>query len=101
MELNWTSVFMGIGSTMFGIILYQSRGMQAAINADLKENHKQIMAVHQEVEAVKSTMPMQYVLRDYFLRSISNLDTKVDRMSNELTEIKKNIGKLAVVETKK
>jgi len=39
-------------------------------------------------------LPLQYVLRDDFLRSISALDTKIDRMSGEVSAISKNIAKL-------
>ena len=84
MDFNWTSVMIGIGSTMFGIILHQSREIRAALNKE----------VHKEIEALRSGLPLQYVLRDDFLRSISALDTKIDRMSGEVSAISKNIAKL-------
>lgn len=95
MEINWTSILLTIGTTMFGIILYQSREMQHTVNHDMRDSRAKIAEVHQEVENLKSALPMQYVLRDDFLRSISSLDTKMDRLTNEVTEINKNIGKIA------
>ena len=94
MEFNWTSVMIGIGSTMFGIILHQSREIRAALNKEVKENRDHLPEVHKEIETLRSALPLQYVLRDDFLRSISALDTKIDRMSGEVSSISKNIAKL-------
>nr|DAJ16630.1 MAG TPA: hypothetical protein [Myoviridae sp. ctict13]DAS99198.1 MAG TPA: hypothetical protein [Caudoviricetes sp.]DAX24008.1 MAG TPA: hypothetical protein [Caudoviricetes sp.] len=94
MEFNWTSVMIGIGSTMFGIILHQSREIRAALNKEVKENRDHLAEVHKEIETLRSALPLQYVLRDDFLRSISALDTKIDRMSGEVSSISKNIAKL-------
>ena len=94
MDFNWTSVMIGIGSTMFGIILHQSREIRAALNKEVKENRDHLAEVHREIEALRSGLPLQYVLRDDFLRSISALDTKIDRMSGEVSAISKNISKL-------
>ena len=130
MDINWTSIFLGIGSTMFGIILYQSREIQNTVDKEVDENRKQVADVHREFESLKSTLPrqyvsrdeidetdrqiaemhrefvslrsslpLQYVLRDDFLRSISALDTKIDRMSTEVGSISKNIAKLTGGET--
>ena len=84
----------GIGSTMFGIILHQSREIRAALNKEVKENRDHLAEVHKEIETLRSALPLQYVLRDDFLRSISALDTKIDRMSGEVSSISKNIAKL-------
>lgn len=94
MEFNWTSVMIGIGSTMFAIILHQSREIRAALNKEVKENRDHLAEVHKEIETLRSALPLQYVLRDDFLRSISALDTKIDRMSGEVSSISKNIAKL-------
>ena len=94
MDFNWTSVMIGIGSTMFGIILHQSREIRAALNKEVKENRDHLAEVHKEIETLRSALPLQYVLRDDFLRSISALDTKIDRMSGEVSSISKNIAKL-------
>lgn len=94
MEFNWTSVMIGIGSTMFGIILHQSREIRTALNKEVKENRDHLAEVHKEIETLRSALPLQYVLRDDFLRSISALDTKIDRMSGEVSSISKNIAKL-------
>ena len=94
MEFNWTSVMIGIGSTMFGIILHQSREIRAALNKEVKEDRDHLAEVHKEIETLRSALPLQYVLRDDFLRSISALDTKIDRMSGEVSSISKNIAKL-------
>ena len=94
MDFNWTSVMIGIGSTMFGIILHQSREIRAALNKEVKENRDHLAEVHKEIETLRSGLPPQYVLRDDFLRSISALDTKIDRMSGEVSSISKNIAKL-------
>ncbi|WP_288908007.1 hypothetical protein [uncultured Selenomonas sp.] len=94
MEFNWTSVMIGIGSTMFGIILHQSREIRVALNKEVKENRDHLAEVHKEIETLRSALPLQYVLRDDFLRSISALDTKIDRMSGEVSSISKNIAKL-------
>lgn len=99
MDINWTSILLGIGSTMFGIILYQSRQIQNTVNTEVKENRKQITDVHREIESLQSSLPLRYVLRDDFLRSISALDTKIDRMSTEVGSISKNIAKLTGGET--
>ena len=99
MDINWTSILLGIGSTMFGIILYQSRLIQTTVNTDVKENRKQIADVHKEIESLQSSLPLRYVLRDDFLRSISALDTKIDRLSTEIGSISKNIAKLTGGET--
>ena len=60
MDINWTSIFLGIGSTMFGIILYQSRKIQNTVDKEVDENRKQVADVHREFESLTANRLRMY-----------------------------------------
>lgn len=100
MEINATTVFMAIFTTLMGIILNLLYNMRSDHKEERTETKKRIAQVDEKIENMRASMPMQYVLRDDFLRSISGLDTKIDHMASDITEINKNIGKIAGGEVK-
>lgn len=89
-----------IGTILVGIILNMLYEMRSTNNKRMENHENKLDILQKDIETMRSTMPVQYVLRDDFLRSVSNLDTKVDRMTADIAEINKNIGKIVGGEVK-
>ena len=96
----FTSVVSMVSTVLVGIILNLLYEMRRSNNEHLKQQAEKIDKVQQDVENLRANLPIQYVLRDDFLRSVSNLDTKVDRVASDISEMNKNIGKIVGGELK-
>ncbi|WIW70623.1 hypothetical protein [Anaerosinus gibii] len=77
-----------------GCIGYFLRDLQSSIKEKMKENHEEIKKTQENLEKMKNQLPHTYVFRDDFLRAISNLDTKVDRLTTDVSHINENVAKL-------
>jgi len=99
MDINMGNVIASLASGiligLMGIILHLLYDIKATNEKRISENDKKIIAVSTDMEKLREMLPMRYVLRDDFLRSIGNLDTKVDRVAIEVSEINKNLAKIA------
>lgn len=88
------TVLASILSAALGIIGYFLKDIRSTIKEKNKEQDLRIDKVEKEISDFKAALPRHYVLRDDFLRSVSNLDNKVDNISKEIGEINKNLNKL-------
>lgn len=60
----------------------------------LKDQQDEIRSVREDLNQFKASAPHCYVLREDFIRSVSVLDHKMDRLGAELTTLSKNVAKL-------
>ena len=95
MDFNWTSVVLMLFGTVFGFIGYQYKEIHGRLKEDIEKNKQAVVKLEDRIVDMQTKFPKEYASRDDDLRSVANLDTKVDRISNELILINKNIGRLA------
>ncbi len=91
---NWMPAALTVMSSILSLIL----GVIAYLLKDMRSDYKMKQnKTDREIEGIKSEMkdlPRVYVLRDDFLRAISNLENKFDSMHDEVSDINKNISLL-------
>lgn len=81
-------------SAGLGVIGYLLLDLKNSIKEKIKENSDAIKETHEELTTLKTVLPCNYVMRDDFLRAISNLDVKFDKVAGEVSDINKNLNKL-------
>jgi len=64
------------------------------IKERLQEQRAEIQAVREDLAQFKASAPHRYVLREDFIRSISVLDHKLDRMGSDIATLSQNVAKL-------
>lgn len=85
---------MAVLSGAVGCICYLLKDLKDSFKNKQDENGKEIKATREDLQNLRNVLPQTYVFRDDFLRAVSNLDTKVDRVAAEVTHINENVTKL-------
>ncbi|MDP8080232.1 hypothetical protein [Phocoenobacter skyensis] len=87
--------FFSFLATCFGfakILLAQfHNSMQERYNAQQKVNNK-VEAIEKQVNNLNATLPLNYVLREDYIRGQAVLESKMDSMNKTLTDIYKAQG---------
>lgn len=82
----------------FGIVMtfltMSVKEVRDNIRERLQEQRAEIQAVREDLAQFKAAAPHQYVLREDFIRSISVLDHKMDRLGAEIAALSQNVAKL-------
>lgn len=84
----------GLVSAAIGIIGYLLKDIRSTLKERLDKQEEEIKEVKKDLSDFKGKLPQRYVLRDDFLRAISNLDHKVDNIYVVISDMNKNIAKL-------
>lgn len=92
MELQ--GIIMSILAGAIGCICYFLKELKDSIKDKIKDNYREIQKTQADLQNMKNALPHTYVFRDDFLRAISNLDTKVDRVAADVARINENVAKL-------
>lgn len=92
--MNLQEVIMAVLSGAVGFICYLLKDLKDSMISRQKENGKAIKETQDDLQNLRNALPQTYVFRDDFLRAVSNLDTKVDRVAAEVTHINENVTKL-------
>lgn len=77
-----------------GVIGYFLKDIKDGIKEKQDSHDRAIEKVREDFSSFKARMPQEYVMRDDFLRAISNLEFKFDKVATDITEINKNVSKL-------
>lgn len=85
-----TSIF----SVLLGIVGYLLHDLRTTIKEDINEHEAEIDELKKEIADDRADMPRKFVMRDDFLRAISNLDSKIDNVSSEISEMNKTLSKV-------
>ncbi len=64
-------------------------------SAETKENTKQITL---KIERLEERLPEKYTLKDDFYREINKLDSKLDYIREDITELNKNVSSLIALQ---
>lgn len=104
MELSW--ILQTITTLAIGAIAFFLKGTMNDIKEGIKQNDlkvkeldvrlsKDIEDLKDELHDLKSDLPFVYVLREDFIRSLNNVDSKMNNMDNKLDKLLqfKNNGK--------
>lgn len=86
-----TAIMLGIG-----IIGYFLKDTNKKIEERIKQNEKSIEQTNEKIEMLeekfnelKIDMPTKYVVRDDFIRAMSSVDTKLDKIYDIITVTKR------------
>lgn len=93
MEVTW--IIQSITAMAIGVIGYFLKGTLTELKESNKQNAGDINEVKKELNELKSDLPFIYVLREDFIRSLNNVDTKmqnIDGKLDKLLQIKKGDG---------
>lgn len=55
---------------------------------------QEIKSLRDDLTDFKASLPLDYVLRDDFIRAVASLDLKVDRIARDVGEISKGLARL-------
>ena len=96
MELNW--ILQTITTIAIGLIGFFLKGSMTEIKGGIKKNDlkiketevkltKDIENIKDELHDLKSDLPFVYVLREDFIRSLNNVDTKMGNIDNKIDKL--------------
>lgn len=81
-------------SAAVGIIGYFLKDIKSSQKEKDASQDKAIEAVKDDLSDFKALIPRQYVHRDDFIRVVTGLDAKIDKIFSEVGDINKNLNKL-------
>lgn len=96
MELSW--VLQTITTLAIGLIAFFLKSSMSDIKEGIKKNDlkiketevkltKDIEDIKDELHDLKSDLPFVYVLREDFIRSLNNVDTKMGNIDNKIDKL--------------
>lgn len=99
MELSW--VLQTITTIAIAAIAFFIKGTMADIKEGIEKNDlkvkeidckltKDIASLKDELHDLKADLPFVYVLREDFIRSFNNVDSKMNNMDNKLDKLLQN-----------
>lgn len=86
---QWISwIIQTVTMLAIGAVVYLLQDMKKSIDTKINENKDEIKAVKKELDDFKDKIPLQYVLRDDFIRAMTNVDKKLDEITRILLQRK-------------
>ncbi len=82
MDLNWalqTITMLGIG-----VIGYFLKTSMSEIKTQIKENAQRVSALEKELDDLRSDLPFIYTTREDFIRTMNNVDKKLDKIHDSM-----------------
>lgn len=74
-----------------GIITYFIKELRATIEEQIDENKSKLDFLEKEFNSFKTDMPFVYVMREDFIRSMENVEQKLDKIYDHITKGASNI----------
>lgn len=78
MELSWiiqTATMLGIG-----VIAYFLKTTMTEMKERIKSNEKRVEELAKELDDLRADLPFIYVTREDFIRTMNNVDNKLDKI---------------------
>lgn len=85
MSFNW--VLQMVTTIAVGIIAFFFKTMAAEFKAGLASNSQDVKQVRQELNDLKSDLPLIYVTREDFIRAMNSSDKNFNKMDEKLDKI--------------
>lgn len=82
MDLNWalqTVTMLGIG-----VIGYFLKTSMTEIKGQIKENTQRVSSLEKELDDLRSDLPFIYTTREDFIRTMNNVDKKLDKIHDSM-----------------
>ncbi|MNW34015.1 hypothetical protein D3C74_109820 [compost metagenome] len=82
MDLNWalqTITMLGVG-----VIGYFLKSSMSEIKGQIKENAQRVTVLEKELDDLRSDLPFIYTTREDFIRTLNNVDKKLDKIQDSL-----------------
>jgi septation ring formation regulator EzrA len=76
-----------ITTLIIGVIGWSIKGAIADMKNAIKKNENDIQSVKKELSDLKSDLPLVYVLREDFIRTLNNVDKQMGNMNDKLDKI--------------
>jgi uncharacterized membrane-anchored protein YhcB (DUF1043 family) len=92
--ISSNDIYNGILTLAIGVIGYFLKDYKNATKEKQKALEDEIAKVKDDLVKLATTLPLNYTLRDDFLRAITSLDMKVDTIARDVGEVSKNLSKL-------
>lgn len=77
---KWIWVIQLVITIVIGVITYFLKETKKANDKAIEENKGEINNIRKELTDFKENMPFHYVLRDDFIRAITSIDKKLDKI---------------------
>lgn len=91
MEL--TSILQTITALVIGVIGFFLKGTLTELKDGIKQNAGDIQRVKNELNDLKSDLPFVYVLREDFIRTLNNVDNKMNNIDGKIDKLLEIKGK--------
>ncbi len=82
MDINWamqTITMLGIG-----VIGYFLKSSMSEIKGQIKENAQRVSSLEKELDDLRSDLPFIYTTREDFIRTMNNVDKKLDKIHDSM-----------------
>ncbi|PZM65889.1 hypothetical protein SK3146_02496 [Paenibacillus konkukensis] len=82
MDFNWamqTITMLGIG-----VIGYFLKTSMSEIKGQIKENAQRVSTLEKELDDLRSDLPFIYTTREDFIRTMNNVDKKLDKIHDSM-----------------
>lgn len=82
MDFNWamqTITMLGIG-----VIGYFLKTSMTEIKGQIKENAQRVSTLEKELDDLRSDLPFIYTTREDFIRTMNNVDKKLDKIHDSM-----------------
>ncbi len=77
--MDYNMIFNIGAGAILGIIGYFLKDIRASIREQQKANQDEIKVLRTDLEELRAELPEKFVLRDDYIRTLSNLENKIER----------------------
>ncbi len=84
MDISWliqSGVLLGVAA-----LAYFVKDLKKSIIKDIDDNSKKIGGLEKEFNNYKETIAMRYVQKDEFIRAVTNMDRKLDKIYDQIAK---------------
>ncbi|KFN07253.1 MULTISPECIES: ATP synthase subunit D [Paenibacillus] len=82
MEFNW---LLQLATTLgIGVIGYFLKTSMTEIKGQIKENAQRVDNLEKELDDLRSDLPFIYTTREDFIRTMNNVDKKLDKIHDSM-----------------
>lgn len=85
MELTW--ILQTITVIVIGVIGFFIKNTLTELKGGINKNAGDIAKVKEDLNDLKSDLPFVYVLREDFIRSLNNVDAKMQKIDGKLDKL--------------
>lgn len=77
--MNQDIIFSIGAGAILGLIGYFLKDIRASIREQQKTSQEEIKALRADLEELRAELPIKYVMRNDYIRTLSNLENKIER----------------------